>query len=74
MVFVPFSHVLPMLKFPLADCDQIEEWTPKSFQSALAYKQELMFISCKQTAEMLSQNIIAPFVFRKYIKDIYFMK
>jgi len=64
-VFVPFSHALPMLKFPLADCDTIEEWTPKSFQSALAYKQEIMFISCKQTVEMLSQSIIAPYKFRR---------
>ena len=45
MVFVPFSHALPMLKFPLADCDTIEEWTPKSFQSALAYKQEVGYTS-----------------------------
>ncbi|XP_023319661.1 protein FAN [Eurytemora carolleeae] len=65
IVFVPFSQVLPMLKFPLSECDSIEEWTPKSFQSALAYKQEVMFISCKQTAEMLSQNIISPFKFRR---------
>jgi len=65
VVFVPFSHVLPMLKFPLPDCDLVDEWSPKSFQSALAYKQELMFISCKQTVEMLTQNIIAPFKFRR---------
>ena len=41
VVFVPFSQVLPMLKFPLSECDSIEEWTPKSFQSALACKQEV---------------------------------
>jgi len=72
VVFVPFSHLLPMLKFPLADCDAVDEWTPKSFQSALAYKQELMYISCKQTVEMLSQNIIAPFKFRRKTEKFVF--
>ncbi len=42
VVFVPSSHLLPMLKFPLADCEAIDEWSPRSFQSALAAKQEVV--------------------------------
>ena len=41
VVFVPQNLMLPMLKFPLADCDEIDEWSPKSFQSALASKREV---------------------------------
>jgi hypothetical protein len=47
VVFVPSSHLLPMLKFPLVDCQAIEEWTPRSFQSALAAKQEVPSIRCR---------------------------
>ena len=42
IVFVPQNITLPMLKFPLADCQEIDEWSPKSFQSSLASKKEVM--------------------------------
>ena len=41
LVFVPQNLSLPLLKFPLADCAEIDEWTPKSFQSSLASKSEV---------------------------------
>ena len=41
-MFVPQNISLPMLKFPLADCLEIDEWTPKSFQSSLASKSEVV--------------------------------
>ena len=53
LVFVPANTALPMLKFCLADCRAVEEWTPRSFQSALAAKRELMVVTVSQTIEML---------------------
>ena len=53
LVFVPASTALPMLKFCLADCTTVEEWTPRSFQSSLASKRELMVVMVNQTIEML---------------------
>ena len=41
IVFVPQNISLPMLKFPLTDCQEIDEWSPKSFQSSLASKKEV---------------------------------
>ena len=32
-VFAPQDNLLPLIKFPLADCQLVEEWFPKSFQS-----------------------------------------
>jgi len=72
VVFVPQNISLPMLKFPLTDCEDIDEWCPRSFQSALASKRELMFVSCRQTVEMLRQNIIAPFKFRRTLDKFVF--
>ena len=72
IVFVPQNLTLPMLKFPLPDCEAIDEWSPRSFQSALASKRELMFVLCKQTVEMLRQNIIAPFKFRRTVDKFVF--
>ena len=63
LVFVPANTALPMLKFCLADCTAVEEWTPRSFQSALASKRELMVVTVGQTIEMLRHNLIAPFKF-----------
>ena len=72
IVFVPQNITLPMLKFPLPDCEEIDEWSPRSFQSAVASKRELMFVSCRQTVEMLRQNIIAPFKFRRSVDKFVF--
>ena len=63
LVFVPQNHALPMLKFALSDCSRVDEWTPRSFQSALAAKRELMVLATDQTVEMLKHNLIAPFKF-----------
>jgi factor associated with neutral sphingomyelinase activation len=63
LVFVPQNNSLPMLKFALSDCSEVAEWTPRSFQSALAAKQELLVVTAGQTVEMLRHNLIAPFKF-----------
>ena len=55
IVFVPQNISLPMLKFPLSDCQDIDEWSPKSFQSSLASKREIMFVSCRQVT-LTNQN------------------
>ena len=60
LVFVPASTALPMLKFCLADCTTVEEWTPRSFQSSLASKRELMVVMVNQTIEMLRYSYSWP--------------
>jgi hypothetical protein len=60
VVFVPSSHLLPMLKFPLTDCDVIDEWSPRSFQSALAAKQEV-----------LTLNFYTPLLFENKFNDLF---
>ena len=69
-----------MLKFPLADCDAIDEWSPRSFQSALAAKQEvysLFFESCLDTRFQIGLIGVAKiFSFSKDIqvlKNVYFL-
>ena len=69
-----------MLKFPLADCDAIDEWSPRSFQSALAAKQEvysLFFESCLDTRLQIGLIGVAKILSFsndiQVLKNVYFL-
>ncbi|TRY75685.1 hypothetical protein TCAL_14609 [Tigriopus californicus] len=63
LVFVPPRefHKEPLLKFPLRECTDIQEWFPKSFQSVLVREQNLIALTCTSCVIMLTKNRLAPF-------------
>ncbi|KAG8197532.1 hypothetical protein JTE90_007268 [Oedothorax gibbosus] len=63
ILFDPKDACHPILKFPLRDCQKIEQW-----QGSLLSKIDkgnVVYVECDQVIEMLDGNFIAPYTFKR---------
>ncbi|KAL5021729.1 hypothetical protein ScPMuIL_000884, partial [Solemya velum] len=64
IVFVPSDNLQPILKFPMRDIKEMDEWCGGLF-SRLDCKGKMLKIISEQVVQMKDQNVIAPYVFDK---------
>ncbi|XP_072024442.1 protein FAN-like [Amphiura filiformis] len=64
IVFEPQDTAYPVVKFMLRDTSKIEKWTGPLL-SRLGNRGDMIMIECRQTIEMMKDNIIGPYEFKK---------
>lgn len=70
LVFDPKNLSLPLIKIPLKDCTSLNKYEP-SLMSKIS--ENTLDVTCSAYIEMLSGNILAPYVFQNETKKFLFV-
>ncbi|KAG8226897.1 hypothetical protein J437_LFUL005656 [Ladona fulva] len=72
IVFDPKDIAKPIIKIPLKECTNIQEWDGRR-PAKLADQGNVIAVDCKQHIELLEDNVIAPYTFRSGSKTFLFL-